>query len=72
MLSIAKDCVIAKAALICDVNLIDRTISFIENLRKKRKHVLPLDTTPSDTTTSDSDYTTPADTDTVDVEQYGF
>jgi hypothetical protein len=45
LLNIAKDCVLAKAALISDVGLIDRTIVYIEGLKRKRKRLTMTDTT---------------------------
>jgi hypothetical protein len=42
LLNVAREAAMNRASLLCDVTLLDRTISYIENIRKKRKHVLGL------------------------------
>jgi len=39
-LALCKDCLLAKAMLISDIGLIDRTVSYVEGLKKKRKRLL--------------------------------
>ena len=39
-LALCKDCLLAKAALISDIGLIDRSVAYVEHLKKKRKRAL--------------------------------
>ena len=51
-LNTTKDCLLIKDQLLCDVTLIDRTVRYVEGLKKKRSLVAMRDTI-EDTTLED-------------------
>jgi hypothetical protein len=61
--ALAKDACIARAALLCDISLVDRTVGYIEQLKTKHKHLLPLGLVPTSTTDTDTTATSDQDQD---------
>jgi hypothetical protein len=62
-LNTTKDCLLIKAQLISDIGLIDRTVSYLEGLKKKKRTLVGLRENIEDTQLETIDTTTPPDTD---------
>ena len=52
-LNVAKDCLLIKSQLLCDVNLVDRTVSLVEGIRKKKRQLVAMRTNVEDSTLED-------------------
>lgn len=68
-LNCTKDCLIIKAQLLCDISLIDRTVSYVEGLKKK-KQLVAMRETIEDTTLEDlATAPTPTDDENEGIEE---
>ncbi len=45
LLAICVQCSNTRATLLCDVSLIDKVVTYVQNLRKRSRHLLPVGST---------------------------
>jgi hypothetical protein len=61
-LNTTKDCLLIKSQLLCDVNLIDRTVSFVEGIKKEKRQLVAQRASLEDNTLEDLVSTSTAST----------